>query len=263
MGLWSWLTQLFANRRPAAPRPVAPRPPLPTVDPVEYQAWRHANRRPFWLPQIQEGQFPNQPNRFGGVPDLAADETWPGCRHCGATMPLFLQLDLATLPAGAPGQAEAGRGLVQLFGCADCGAPLSEDGSAVARLLPPAVRQTALMSHQTKVLPPRSIVGWQAGSQRPGSWEWDEARGLLSDDDLDDEDFVLRDNKDVDQLGGWPGWVQYAEYPPCPVCQQPLRLLFQIASEQGLNFMFCNVGTAYLLYCSHHADQLSFSWQST
>ncbi|MCC3158105.1 DUF1963 domain-containing protein [Hymenobacter sp. 15J16-1T3B] len=178
-------------------------------------------------------------------------------------MPLFLQLDLATLPAGAPGRAEVGAELVQLFGCTDCGAPLSEDGSAVARLLPARPRAMAAMSFETCLLPPRSIEGWQAGSQRPGSWEWDEARGLLSDDDADDEDFVVRNNKDVDMLGGWPSWVQYPDYPPCPVCQQPMRLLLQIASNQGLDFMFSDVGTAYLLYCSHHSDQLHFSWQST
>ncbi|WP_165903676.1 DUF1963 domain-containing protein [Hymenobacter gummosus] len=227
-----------------------------------YDQWREANRRPLWLPQTQEGQFANQPNRFGGAPDLAPDETWPRCRHCGVTMPLFLQLDVATLPAKAPVRTEVGQGLVQLFGCADCGAPLSEDGSAVARLLPAAARQTALMSHQTKMLPPQSIVGWQRHEQLPTADEW-EGDELPDEEEEQPQPWIDQHGFGHDQLGGWPSWVQYAEYPPCPVCGRPQRLLFQIASEQGLDFMFCDVGTAYLLYCSHHADQLSFSWQST
>lgn len=256
--MWAWLTRWL---RPAAPARL-PVQPANFVDSAVHGKWREANRRPLWLPVTQAGQLPGAASRFGGVPDLAADEPWPRCPHCRATMPLFLQLDVASLPAGAPMQVEAGAGLVQLFGCTDCGA-LSEDGSAVARLLPPRERPMAAISFDTNLLPPRSIVGWEVGSQRPGSWEWDEALGLLQDEDADNEEFVLRDGKDVDMLGGWPGWVQYADYPACPTCQQPQRLLFQIASEQGLDFMFCDVGTAYLLYCSHHADQLSFSWQST
>ncbi|OON67463.1 hypothetical protein B0919_18575 [Hymenobacter sp. CRA2] len=258
MRLWAWLMPWL---RPVAPvRPAVH--PTTFVDSAVYEKWRNANRRPLWLPQTQEGQVPNQLNRFGGAPDLAPDEAWPRCRYCGAMMPLFLQLDVASLPVEAPMRGEVGQGLVQLFGCTDCGAPLSEDGSAVARLLPSAVRQTALLSHDTKVLPPRSIMRWRRYEQLPPADEWE---GDELPDEEEEPQMPWEDSHGFgrDKLGGWPAWVQYAEYPLCPRCQQPQRLLFQIASQEGLDFMFCDVGTAYLLYCSQHPDQLSFSWQST
>ncbi|TLM93119.1 DUF1963 domain-containing protein [Hymenobacter jeollabukensis] len=256
--MWAWLTRWL---RPAVPsRP--PVQPVTFVDPAVYDKWREANRRPLWLPVTQAGQLPGSASRFGGVPDLAADELWPRCPHCRATMPLFLQLDVASLPAGAPMQVEVGGGLVQLFGCTNCGA-LSEDGSAVARLLPPAARQPAVMDHDTNLLTPRSIVGWQRYEQLPTGSEWD--GDDLPDDEPEEAQAPWEDHHGYgrDKLGGWPSWVQYAEYPACPTCQRPQRLLFQIASEEGLDFMFGDVGTAYLLYCSHHADQLAFSWQCT
>lgn len=256
--MWAWLTRWL--RRPAAPVRL-PAKPVVFVAAAVYDKWREANRRPLWLPRTREGQFPDQPNRFGGAPDLAAHEAWPQCPHCRATMPLFLQLDVAALPEGAPLRVEAGAGLVQLFGCTNCGA-LAEDGSAVARWLPPTARQPALLSHDTTMLPPRSIVGWQRHEQRPTADEWE------GDEWPDEEDEAPQPWFDQhgfgrDMLGGWPGWVQGADYPPCPVCRRPMRLLFQIASEQGLDYMFGDVGTAYLLYCSHHADQLGFTWQCT
>lgn len=250
--MWSWLKRWL---RPPGPPAQPPRPPEPTASIADYEAWREAGRRPFWLPLTREGQFADNPSHFGGIPDLAPDETWPGCPHCGVPMALLLQLDLATLPAEAPGRAEAGAGLLQLFGCTDCGA-LSEDGSALARRLPPAERSAAVLSFDAVMLAPRSIVGWRAGSERPGAGEWDDEQGLPPAGE--DEEC-----QGGDKLGGWPAWVQYAEYPFCPVCRQPQRLLFQIASQQGLDYMFSDVGTAYLMYCSQHPDQLSFSWQST
>lgn len=255
--MWAWLTRWL---RPAPPVR-RPAPPSTFVDAAVYDQWREANRRPLWLPVTRKGQLPGYANRFGGAPDLAATEQWPRCPHCRATMPLFLQLDIATLPAGAPVKVEVGEGLVQLFGCTDCGA-LSEDGSALARLLLPAARQAALLSHDSNVLPPRSIVGWQRYEQRPTADEWD-GEGLPDEAEEPPQPWEDQRGYGCDKLGGWPTWVQGAEDMPCPTCQRPMRLLFQLASEQGLDYMFGDVGTAYLVYCSHHADQLRFLWQCT
>ncbi|WP_345220492.1 DUF1963 domain-containing protein [Hymenobacter koreensis] len=236
------------------------------VSRADILAWREAARRPLWLPLTQAGQSDTNPNRFGGTPSLAAGETWPCCQTCGAVMPLFLQLDTGSLPTGAPLAKEGSAGLLQLFGCRQksCLA-FTQDGSALARVLPVAPRYPTYSTVRTAVLAPNTITGWQAETQEPTSDEWDEANGQLPPDFTDDDDAVdypwFRNGRSRDKLGGWPDWVQFPEYSTCRVCERPHTLVFQLESEENLDFVFGDVGTAYLTYCAQHPDELTFSWQ--
>lgn len=57
-----------------------------------------------------------------------------------------------------------------------------------------------------------------------------------------------------------PLWVQGIEYPNCPVCNQKMRLVFQLDSEDNLPFMFGDVGCGHITQCKTHKTQVAFGW---
>jgi uncharacterized protein YwqG len=63
-----------------------------------------------------------------------------------------------------------------------------------------------------------------------------------------------------DKLGGWPFWVQEVSYPACTQCATPMTLVFQLASEDNLPFMWGDGGTAHITQCPYHQAQLTFDW---
>jgi uncharacterized protein YjbI with pentapeptide repeats len=65
-----------------------------------------------------------------------------------------------------------------------------------------------------------------------------------------------------DKLAGWPHWVQYIEYPNCPVCERLMdQLIFEFASNDHIPYLWGDVGTGYILQCPEHKDQVAFLWQ--
>ena len=63
-----------------------------------------------------------------------------------------------------------------------------------------------------------------------------------------------------DKLLGWPSWVQGVEYPRCPRCNQQMSFVFQIDSNDNLDYMFGDAGTAHVTRCSAHPDEFAFGW---
>jgi uncharacterized protein YwqG len=63
-----------------------------------------------------------------------------------------------------------------------------------------------------------------------------------------------------DKLGGWPYWIQGVEYPACPVCQAEMHMVFQLDSNDNLDFMFGDVGTGHITQCPVHKSVVTFSW---
>jgi len=63
-----------------------------------------------------------------------------------------------------------------------------------------------------------------------------------------------------DKPGGWPDWVQGAEYPACPTCGARMGLVFQLDSEDNLPTMFGDMGCGHVTQCSVHRDVLAFGW---
>ncbi|MEO0491714.1 MAG: DUF1963 domain-containing protein, partial [Cyanobacteria bacterium J06659_2] len=109
--------------------------------------------------------------------------------------------------------------------------------------------------------PPRRIVGWQQYDEYPGYADYENLRRAdvsLSDDD-DNYIQAVAESPEIDKLAGWPLWIQDVEYPACPTCQQPMnQLVFQLASDDNIPFLWGDVGIGYLLQCPEHTDQITF-----
>lgn len=63
-----------------------------------------------------------------------------------------------------------------------------------------------------------------------------------------------------DKLGGWPRWIQGAEYPTCPTCQNSMRVVFQIDSEDHIPYMFGDSGIGHITQCPEHHNVVAFGW---
>jgi uncharacterized protein YwqG len=243
--------------------------------------WREANRRPAWKPVVEKGDGGLAASKFSGIPFLSADESWPTCSACDEPLQLFLQLDLAALPAELKDQF--GKGLLQLFYCIhDCAAekwaPFSE--GKLVRIVRPT-RRTGAPDVPIKkgYFPAKTITGWSAFDDYPSPQEHDEL-GLKIDFDftknvarvqcaalaLDFDNQALSIPEAIsmaskgDKLAGWPHWIQSAEYPDCPKCGSRMHHVFQIDSRKNLPFMFGDVGCGHITQCPTHKDIVTFAW---
>ena len=79
-------------------------------------------------------------------------------------------------------------------------------------------------------------------------------------DDLWDELSEAGYPRGGDKLAGYPMWVQGVEYPNCPVCNEQMRLLFQIDSNDNLPYLFGDAGCGHITQCKTHKDQIAFGW---
>jgi len=223
-------------------------------------------KRPTWKPQVGDGDGTPFDSKFAGIPWLGKAEPWPACQNCGEPVPLFLQLDLDTLPEALRG--EFGRGLLQLFYCtnSDAGCECECEtffpftpGKLVRIVEPDAEPQLIANPDVAQIFPPKRIIGWQASDDYP-NWEEGAEYGVeLSDDEwesLADSGFPLSGDK----LAGWPHWIQSIEYPRCPMCHERMRFVFQLDSNDHLPYMFGDLGCGHITQCPTHKTQVTFAW---
>jgi hypothetical protein len=251
------------------------------------EPWFARHARPAWLPKTAARNDAGAGlSKFGGTPWLAPGEPWPACTACGRPMPLFLQLDLGTLPAEAG--ARWGTGLLQLFYCTGGAdghcpavgyAPFS-DGQLARVVHPSGPGGTA--THGQPAMAERPIVGWTPIDDVPGSEEQEEmglrctfdgdrhtARyecpeiKLVADGLPDTTPEQLPGPSPKDKLGGWPFWVQGMKYPNCPTCGTRMELVFQLASNEHVDFMFGDMGVGHVTQCPKHREVVAFGWAGT
>lgn len=128
------------------------------------------HRRDAWRPV--RGEEEGNGSKMGGRAWLARGEKAP------AGFVLALQLDLATLPAGARALAGSG-GLLQFFRNPD------DDGDQanLARVLPVSASNILAEPSAAHTWTARSIVGWEAFDDFPHREDWPELGITLSEDD--------------------------------------------------------------------------------
>ncbi len=205
-------------------------------------------------------------SKFGGMPWLTRDEPWPLCQHCHQPMPLFVQLNLDTLPGGGMNSI-FGSGLLQLFYCtnaephceSECKAFLPFTPGKLARIVTHGSEGRTEFWKPGLAVKPQRIVGWDKRIDYPG-WEEGHELGIeLSDADWER---LARTKFPVsgDKLAGWPLWLQGIEYPACPICQTRMRLVFQLDSDDHLAYHFGDAGCGHITQCPIHHSQVAFAW---
>ncbi len=226
--------------------------------------------RPSWKPLTADGDAALNGSKYSGLPLLQVGEGWPECAACGAAQQLFLQLSIATLPEGAQALLGLNTGMLQMFYCTVCEA----EGESWAPFAPshllriiddrigaeaPALPEEFHTRGET-YFPAKTITGWAPFEDFP-NLEEDIDLPELSDEEFDayyvSEPYL---NADGDKLGGWPAWVQSEEYPQCPECDTRMHAIYQLDSNDGVPWMWGDVGIGHITQCAKHRHVLAFGW---
>jgi uncharacterized protein YwqG len=219
--------------------------------------------RAAWKPAVKDGDGAATDSKFGGLPALLAGEEWPLCPNCEGPLQLLLQLNLASIPPEL--KSAFGSGLIQLFYCTNAEASCETDAEgwepfspiSLARRIDTPSAPAKLSPPEARSVPAKRILSWKRMDDLPNGEELGTAGIELTDDEFHEmEDFPVQGDK----LGGWPHWVQGIEYPSCPTCATPMRLVFQIDSEDNVPWMWGDAGCAHLTQCPEHKDVLAFAW---
>lgn len=259
----SFFRRLFARKA---------KPEFETPPPEFFSAEKLLQRlaRPCWVPVCTGAEGVALASRFCGRAALLPDEGNAACGACSAIMPLFVQVNLGSLPSAAlaqlPGPLRTG--LLQLFYCAseDCNntdfGPFAHN--MLARIVPEA-NFAQLRVRGTIGLSPRLISDWRVHDDLPDDEEAVALGARLTieqSDALDEEWFKkgLQFPVRGDKLLGWPAWVQSCWYPDCPICKTPMFHLFQIDSEVNVPFMFGDSGIGHVFACPQHPARAAFAW---
>jgi hypothetical protein len=170
-----------------------------------------------------------------------------------------VQLNSEDVPEG---EMPGGPGLLQVFYCTECDAPVMEQPGAVMARIVRRTKPTVLAkSPFARDFPTLVIDGWTAKPDFPSLAEsvW---KGL---DVLDDGSEALAEHQERyperrDKLLGWPAWVQGVSYPTCATCGEAMISFMQIASEDHVPFMFGDDGIGHVSLCPRHPRQARFRW---
>jgi hypothetical protein len=209
--------------------------------------------RTAWKPVTMNGEGGPEASKFGGAPAVVAGESWPACGGCGEPMQLFVQLRSSELPAPPPFT-----GLLQLFYCTSCDAWAPHSPGVSVRVLPEGTRlQPAAASPVAGTYPARRIVSWKAVEDHP---HWDELGRAGVPEHLREEVSEGYSPVEGDKYLGWPAWTHRVAYPSCRVCGTEMALLFQLASDDHLPYMFGDAGTGHVTICPDHPGELAFGW---
>ncbi len=242
-------------------------------DPIDSLKWEEVEtiikpyKRLAWFPQTVEQSSSLTSSKFSGIPALSKDESWPCCGNCEEPMQLFLQLNSKDLPESV--KSTFGEGLLQIFYCTNyeneceinCEAFFPFSKSTLVRVVNYTSDVISIIedSPVKEAFSEKEIVGWVSKEDYPN---WEEVENLgctLSDEQSDylcDQEYPLP----KDKLLGWPCWVQGVEYPDCTECGKPMKLVFQIDSEDNLPYMFGDVGCSHVTQCEEHQNILAIAW---
>ncbi len=240
-----------------------------------FEPWRKKHERSAHVPVV--GADASR-SRFGGLPDMRAEEAWPVCGECDEPMSFFLQLDLSALPERAE------PGLLQLFYCSvddgDCEVWVPFSDATRVRIVSGELERREAPDGVT-TFPEKSITGWKQVVDRPNPqdhhdlgvrYEYDfqagEVRIVCPDIDFDVAGLdieacsaeAISTAREGDKLFGWPHWIQGAEYPACPECGARMEVLLQIDSEDNIPYMFGDSGIGHITRCATHPNVVTFAW---
>ncbi|MDF1660230.1 MAG: DUF1963 domain-containing protein [Planctomycetota bacterium] len=252
--------------------------------------WVELNQRSAWIPEIEAGEGRRVDSKYGGLPWLKDENDWPDCGSCQRPLQFIFQLNLSELPEKLSDRF--GAGLLQLFYCQyleadDCDSDFLDASLAFvdlakhSRIVHPD--GDGFQGSHSQLIPAQRIVAWQdtldyprpAEHERLGlsySYDWDNEQiriecprfDLVLDHLPIQENYpeAICDSLHHDKLGGWPAWIQNANYPRCPQCHEAMQFVYQVSSHGPLPIKFGENGCGYLTQCPKHKDIVTFSWDS-
>jgi hypothetical protein len=212
-------------------------------------------QRPAWTPVLGATEGPVTASKIGGTPNIVSSSDWPHCGACGDFLQLLIQLHPTDLPDELRGLFV---GTLQVFFCTSEGCAPWQPFSrvALARFAPPAATAVFASPPFPETFIGRQIVAWERHVDYPTEQELEQLGVTLENGPDFGGEFLSP--LECDKLMGWPGWPQDPAYAKCPKCENGMRTILQIASEQCVPYMFGDGGSAWVSQCEKHKDVLAF-----
>jgi uncharacterized protein YwqG len=225
--------------------------------------------------------------KFGGQPYAERGDAWPIC-GCGQGLTFIMQANLDQCIRGAttegedpPLHGQRRSGLFTFFYCHACSSwgdipPEAKDAWLVRRYPSPSdARAVAIDDRSPKtdrtipcavfISPAQSLPDWETINELDPALA--AAIGKLNDDEpwsayeAAVERIAGEQPGGRTQIGGYPSFIQGANFPDCPTCRKAMRLLAQIDSEEAAGFMWGDAGSVYLFDCADHPDKFDMRLQ--
>jgi uncharacterized protein YwqG len=225
-------------------------------------------------PHASEEALPPTATKFGGAPYAERGDTWPMC-GCGRGLTFIFQWNSVHC-SHDPRAA----GLHAFFYCHECQSwgdlPAdAKDAWAVRHYAAPADAKAVVIEDRSPTENRLTECACQAATV-PSLPDWDglgevaeeiaELSAKLDEDEAwepysEAAEQILGGEPDYrTQIGGYPRFVQGADFPECE-CGQRLSLLAQIDSEDEAGLMWGDSGCIYLFACEKHPKQIQMRLQ--
>jgi uncharacterized protein YwqG len=226
------------------------------------------------VPSASDAPLPQSSTKFGGMPYAERGDAWPMC-GCGRGLTFVFQWNAADAP-----HPRAGAGLYAFFYCHECGSwgdlPADvKDAWAIRQYAAPDESRSVALEDRSPTEHRHTECSCTL-SKAPSLPDWD-GLGELSDEAAElsaelkeDEPWepyseiaeeILGGEPDYrTQVGGYPRFVQGADFPECE-CGQRMSLLAQIDSEDEAVVMWGDSGCVYLFTCDKHPKQIQMRLQ--
>lgn len=186
-------------------------------------------------------------DQFGGMPPGVSEQGWPRCKDCKHPMQFLFMLHAH--PERLPLQKNAAVAVFMCGGEVSGGScPTYEPASGANAVLLLSKEAVALRALKQ---PPAGEKATPEVLERQG-FSYHE---VLESDPEDDEE---NSDENTDKVGGYPGWLQGAEFQKCRKCRKPMRFVAQLDDQGKLNFG--DSGEAYLFVCPEEHEG-RFLWQ--
>lgn len=202
-------------------------------------------------------------SKLGGLPYLSQENDYPKCSNCGRHLQLLVQLNLEDIPENTE------KGLIQLFFCTNpntgCESKLLSKNSTTSLCRKVETTEDIIreFSNHDYVFPEKRITQFIEHIDYPHSEDYNQLDIELQVPDAI-YDYMLANNigttNDNDKLFGYPRWLQSSAFSK-DQNSDDRHLLFQLASNDNLPFMFGDSGIGYLIKITNNNNELSFNWQ--
>jgi hypothetical protein len=230
------------------------------LEPAEHVAQTAEQRhtRLCAVPVFSEEPAEDNGSRRGGIPWLAAGESWPTCASCKRPLRFVLQVALADVK-DAPGPLPR-EGLLQVFACdSTCNAQSGWEAFSGANLVRVSDGAKGRLAALPKVVADdadflvaeRRIESWSLLPDLPGPVALQSLVGV--DFDTAFEGWERLNEKGLtnrrEKIGGWPSWVQDEEKITCAKCgSAPMTFAMQL-QETLTELEVLHGNTLYVLSC--------------
>ena len=218
-----------------------------------------------FLEKSESESFSEISGCFGGIPYMQPDERWPTCSACASPLDFVCQLSIEKI--------DIRFNFITFFYCWECnplGTEKEKKGMWQARLYKKVDKKNWLPQAnpaEPVTLPCR--LHYRDVTSFPdfsglSVLHPEIFRNFDTEDGAEQYENIIEELTELEGYtftGGYPQFIEFADFPACTECQGRMQLLLQIDSEEEADLIWGRSGCAYLFYCKLRPRKLQLRVQ--